>query len=167
MPVALVFACGFPCRELFRVNPDKGGLHQGETARFHEAKTLFQALVDERRDTDPPLRVLFENVQSMPEEALHEITRELRSVDPNIECVGIDAATVAHCRRPRYWWTNWYVQRLEGESETSRKGIRHLYPWLDLNPVNGILEDGCVSAFQNKGADQKYHTYCNIVMSGV
>ena len=95
----------------------------------------------------------------MPDEALHEITTELRSIDPNIECVGIDAATVAHCRRPRYWWTNWYVQRLEGEAETSRKGVRHLHPWLTLCPVDDILEDGYKSAFPDTGADHKYHTF--------
>ena len=54
-----------------------------------------------------PNCIVFENVQSMPDEAQYEITQQLRSVDPNFECVGIDAATVAHCRRPRYWWTNW------------------------------------------------------------
>ena len=63
MPVALILACGFPCRELSRTNQDRQGLHAGETARFHEAKIIFQALVNERDDSDPPLRVLFENVQ--------------------------------------------------------------------------------------------------------
>ena len=56
-PAALVLACGFPCRELSAVNPDRKGLHQGETARFHEAKALYQALISEREDGDPPLRV--------------------------------------------------------------------------------------------------------------
>ena len=98
-------------------------------------------------------------MQSMPDEALYEITQELRSVDPNIECVGIDAATVAHCRRPRYWWTNWYVQRLEGEAETARKGVRHLHPWLELGPVNDVLEEGYSTALDIKGADCKYHTF--------
>ena len=92
----------------------------------------------------------------MPDEALHEITQELWSIDPSSECVGIDAATVAHCRRPRYWWTNWYVQRFEGEAETTRKGTRHLHPWLELGPVGDILEDGYKSAL---GTDGKYHTF--------
>ena len=112
-PAALILACGFPCRELSGVNQNRQGLHAGETARFHEALVIFQALVNERDDNDPPLRVVFENAQSMPDDARDEITQLLRSVDPNIECVGIDAATLAHCRQPRYWWTNWYVQRLE------------------------------------------------------
>ena len=46
-PAALVLACGFPCRELSGVNPDRRGLHHGETARFQEAKALFQSFVSE------------------------------------------------------------------------------------------------------------------------
>ena len=75
---------------------------------------MFKALLDERQAEDPVLRVIFENVQSMPNESRDRITRELREIDPNIECVAIDAVHVALARRPRYWWTNWYVQRLGG-----------------------------------------------------
>ena len=31
---------------------------------------------------------------------------------------------------------------MEGEAETTRKGTRHLHPWLELGPVNDIIEDG-------------------------
>ena len=51
-PAALVLACGFPCRELSRVNQNRQGLHAGETARFHEARIIFQALVNERDNQD-------------------------------------------------------------------------------------------------------------------
>ena len=51
-PAALVLGCGFPCRELSRVNQDRQGLDAGETARFHDANAVFQALVNERDNQD-------------------------------------------------------------------------------------------------------------------
>ena len=158
-PIALVLGCGFPCRELSGVNQNRQGLHHGQTALFYDAKKLFQSLVNSRNDSDPPLRVIFENVQSMPDEDHSEITQELRSVDPDVECVGIDSATVSHCRRPRYWWTNWYVQRFDSEAEATRKGVRHVYPWLELDPVDNVLEGGYKSALHTKSPDLKYHTF--------
>ena len=75
---------------------------------------------------------------------------------PNIECIGVDGEHVALARRLRYWWTNWYVQRLEGEAETTRKGTRDLHPWLELSPVDDIIEHGYKSTLSPDG---KYHTF--------
>ena len=73
--------------------------------------------------------------------------------------MGLDAATVTWCRRPRYWWTIWYIQCLDGEAEATKRGVRHLHPWLKLGPVNELLEDGYTSAFQVGRNDQKFHTF--------
>ena len=78
----VLLGAGFPCRELSQVNQSRRGLDHGDTARFQEATILFKALLDERQTGDPELRVIFENVQSMPKDARDRITRELRDIDP-------------------------------------------------------------------------------------
>ena len=84
----VLLGAGFPCRELSQVNQSRRGLDQGDTARFQEAKILFKALLEERHPSDPQLRVVFENVQSMDVQSRDRITKELRDIDPNMECLG-------------------------------------------------------------------------------
>ena len=117
---------------------------------------MFKALLDEREAGDHELRVVFENVQSMPNESRDRITKELRDIDPNIECVGIDAVHVALARRPRYWWTNWYVQRIDEELESTYKGVRHLAPDLEVPKADSVLEDGYLPRWKDDG---RFHTF--------
>ena len=138
---SVVWSAGFPCRELSRVNQARRGLRAGETARFEEAKILYQAVYKEQKSDDAQLVAIWECVQSMTLDAANSITRELQAIDDQVEVVGIDTVGVSWCRRPRFWWTNYHVCPLEGEQEDRRHGLRHLIVYSPLDPLENILEE--------------------------
>ena len=104
----VVFVAGFPCRNLSAVNQTRGGLEAGQSSLFYEALKLLKEL----RATQPGdigLRSVLENVQSMAQTEAEKILQKLREVDGAFEVVGICASFACWCRRPRWFWTNWWV----------------------------------------------------------
>ena len=98
------------------------GLRAGETARFEEARRLCGALVKNKPKEQCALWAVWECVQSMPVEARDEVLQELRGILPSFEVTGIDVRGVSWCRRPRYFWTNFFVSSFEEETEFWRQG---------------------------------------------
>ena len=92
----------------------------------------------------------------MDNQSHDRITKELWDIDPNIECVGIDAVHVSLARRPRYWWTHWYVQRFGEELESSYKSVRHLAHIVELPKVETVLDDGYLPRWKG---NQKFHAF--------
>ena len=102
---------------------------------------MYKALLDKRQVDDPVLRVILREVQPVPNESREHIIEELRETDPNIKCVASDAVHVAFAGRPKYWWTDWYVQWFEEELESTHKGTRFLVPYLEVSEANTVLVD--------------------------
>ena len=113
----LLLGCGFPCREITSVNKSRRGLDHGDTARFQEAKQLWMALIEEQGRSDIPIRVVWENVASMTIETRDRITQELREIDQSVEMVCIDGGNTSWSSRRRLWWTNFYVNTIENETD--------------------------------------------------
>lgn len=83
-------------------------------------------------------------MESMDQETRKRITRELRKVDANFECLAIDAARVVRSRRQRLFWTNFYVQYYNAEYEVEERGVRQ------------ILEDDYTVRWPQQNADNIY-----------
>ena len=154
---AVVFACGFPCRELSSVNESRRGLRHGESARFFEAKALYSAILVAKPDKGLVVAI-WECVQSMLEASRFEVTDELRGVDRSIELAAMDGAHGSWCRRPRLFWTNFWVEALSEEAEHTHRGLRHVDCILPLSPLTSLIEDGYLPSWHENPV-RRFHTF--------
>ena len=104
------------------------------------------------------LKSIWENVQSMRTEVRDRITKELRELNPSIEVVGICASGSHWCRRPRWWWCDDYVARMDDETERTESGARHLFVRLPLPPLEGILKEGWAPTWAGN-ASRRFGTF--------
>ena len=97
-----IIGFGFPCKNLSRAvinNPKHNQGLEGEHSKlFYEAIRILNWI---RKNNNPDVLFLCENVESMSDEDRNIITEYL-----NVEPVMIDSALVSAQDRKRYYWTN-------------------------------------------------------------
>ena len=102
LPKIHIIGFGFPCKNLSRTvinNPEHNqGLEGKHSKLFYEAIRILSWI---RKNNNPNVLFLCENVESMSDEDRDIITEYL-----NVEPTMIDSALVSAADRKRYYWTN-------------------------------------------------------------
>lgn len=125
---------GSPCQDLSIAKQNRQGLRGERSGLFWKYVEALEVI--------KPKYFLLENVASMRNEDKDAITKTLRKIYPETECIMINSALVSAQQRKRYYWTNWHVEQPEDKGILLKDILEKTQESIELVPfVENKLKD--------------------------